>query len=252
LTPSVTPTGTLTPTDTPTKTPTNTITPTPSSTWTATPTSSPTPTNGSIFLPIVNVSQPPIPYGVKVLPVSFYYVSHNTLYIIGEVLNNTIDNLKLVRVAADFYDTGGHLVGTGNSFIWPLDLPAYEKGCFNISMDVPPNWSIYQFETPTYNISATSSGLIIFNNNGSYTPVNGNYNIIGQVRNDGNQRSTLVGVSGTVYNVSGVPVGCEHAYVISTDLEPGQISSFTIPFYGYYRNYNDVSNYRLRVAGDPP
>jgi hypothetical protein len=129
-------------------------------------------------------------------------------------------------------------------------LPAWEKGCFSISMNVPPVWSYYQFEIPTYYISGTSSGLTILNDSGLYKSVNGDYDIVGQVRNDGNQRSTNVGVSGTLYNASGVPVGCNHGN--STDLDPGQISSFAINFLGYYRFYNDVSYYRLRVAGDLP
>ena len=59
-------------------------------------------------------------------------------------------------------------------------------------------------------------------------------------------------MSGTVYNSSGVPVGCNYAAVNSTDLEPGQISSFDIKYLSYYRDYIDVTNYKLRVAGDLP
>jgi hypothetical protein len=201
------------------------------------------------FLPLVNLSKP----GVQVLPSSFYYVSHDTMFIIGEVLNNTSDSVTVVEVTIDYFDTGGHLVDTGHAYLWPLDLPAWEKGCFNISMNVPPSWSYYQFKTPTYYISATSLGLTIFDDSGLYNPGgNGDYDIIGQVHNDGNQRSTVVGVSGTLYNVSGVPVGCEHANVNSTNLDPGQISSFAINFWGYYRDYKDVTFYKLRVAGNLP
>jgi hypothetical protein len=244
-----TPTPTLTSTSTITQTPTNTIPPTPSPTKTSTPTPSPIPTNGSIFLPIV---YKPIPNGVHVLPISFYYVSRNTMFIVGEVLNNTSDSLTWVKVTVNFYEASGHLAGTGHTYMWPLDLPAWEKGCFSISMEVPPNWSYYQFEAPTYNLSGTSSGLTIFNDSGLYNYANGDYDIIGRVRNDGNQRSTSVRVGGTLYNVSGVPVGCNYAYVNSTPLDPGQISSFAINFWGYYRYYNDVTYYRLRVAGDLP
>jgi hypothetical protein len=174
------------------------------------------------------------------------------MFIVGEVLNNTSDSLTWVKVTVNFYEASGHLAGTGHTYMWPLDLPAWEKGCFSISMEVPPNWSYYQFEAPTYNISSTSSDLTIFNDSGLYNYANGDYDIIGRVRNDGNQRSTSVRVGGTLYNVSGVPVGCNYAYVNSTPLDPGQISSFAINFWGYYRYYNDVTYYRLRVAGDLP
>ena len=119
-------------------------------------------------------------------------------------------------------------------------------------MNVPLNWSYYQFEIRTYYISNSSPGLTIFNDSGLYNPADGDYDIIGQVRNNGSQRSTFVEVGGTLYNVSGVPVGCGDAFVNSTDLNPGQISSFAINFWGYYHNYDDVTYYRLRVAGDLP
>jgi hypothetical protein len=194
----------------------------------------------------------PFPYGVQILPNSSYWIGGNTIHVIGEVLNNTSDSLTLVEVAVNFFDAGGNLVGTNSIILFPLDWPAWEKGCFSISMDVPPNWSYYQFETPTYYLSGTSSGLTIFNDSGLYNPANGDYDIIGQVRNHGDQRSTYVNVGSTLYNVSGVPVGCANAYVNSTDLDPGQISSFAMNFWGYYRDYSDVTYYRLRVAGHLP
>jgi hypothetical protein len=174
------------------------------------------------------------------------------MFVIGEVLNNTGESVTLVDVGVNFFDANGHLVGTDHAYMWPLGLPKREKGCFNISMDVPPGWSYYQFDAPTYNVNSTSSGLTIIDNAGSYNPVNGDYNLVGQVRNDGNQRSASVSVSGTLYNPLGKPVGCQHALVNSPTLDPGQISSFAINFWGYYRDYQDVAHYRLRVAGDLP
>jgi hypothetical protein len=174
------------------------------------------------------------------------------MYVIGEVLNNTSNPLTLVEVSVNFYDDGGQLVGTDSTYLWPLDLPAWQKGCFRQTMDVPSDWSYYQFETPIYSISDTSSGLNIFNHSGSYNPSTGDYIIIGQVRNDGSQPSMSVYVSGTLYNSFNIPVGCERAAVNSTDLDPGQVSAFAIEFLGYYRDYLDVTHYKLRVAGDLP
>jgi hypothetical protein len=174
------------------------------------------------------------------------------MYVIGEVLNNTGDSLTLVEVSVDFFDSEGQLVGTDSTYMWPLDLPAWTKGCFRNSLDVPLNWSYYQFEAPTYTLGETSPGLIIINDRGSYDPPTGDYQIIGQVRNISGEKSNSVYVGGTLYNASNVPVGCERGGVNSTDLEPGQISSFAIDFWGYYRDYFDVTHYSLRVAGDLP
>ena len=174
------------------------------------------------------------------------------MYVIGEVLNNTSNSLTSVKLVVTFFDAGGHIVASQYSYLWPLDLPAWNKGCFSFAMDVPLNWSYYRFEAPTYKISGTSSGLTIFGDSGSYKPATGDYDITGQVRNDGTLHSLSVGVSGTLYNVSAVPVGCVHAYVNSTDLNPGQASAFAIKYWGFYRDYHDVTYYRLRVAGDLP
>ena len=200
------------------------------------------------FLPFV---VEPYPIGVQVLPVTYSYESHETLFVIGEVLNNTSNSLRLVEVNVNLFNNFGKLVGTGDTILWPLDLPAWKRGCFNISTDPPPNWLYYQFEAPTHAMSDTSPGLSIINDSGSYSPAK-DYSIIGQVRNDGNQRSNSVYVSGTLYTASGVPVGCNHVKVNSNDLTPGQISSFSIKYLGYYRDYSDVAYYRLRVAGEMP
>jgi len=199
------------------------------------------------FLPSVSVLRP----GVHVLPVSFTYESHGSMFVIGEVLNNTSDSLTSVEVAVNFFNANGLLLDTSHTYIWPIDLPAWEKGCFKITMDVLPAWSYYQFETPTYTLRGTSSGLTIFNHSGLYNSSTGAYDITGQVRNDGSQHSLSVGVSGTLYNIYGVPVGCEHK-TISPDLAPGQVSSFSINYSSYYRSYSDVARYKLRVAGDLP
>ena len=259
-TPTITKTSTVTPFRTPTKT--STLTPTLTTTNSSAflpfvnkpmpPTPTRTPTRTPTFTPTPTPTQTPIPWGVQILPVSYDYVSHNTMHVVGEVLNNTSDPITLVEVAVNFFNAGGGLVGTDFTYLFPLNLPAWEKGCFSISMDVPPNWSYYQFEHPTYYISDTSPDLVIFNDSGQYNSNDGDYDIIGQVRNDGNNISTYVDVGATVYNSNNVPVGCEHAYVNSTDLNPGQISSFSINFWGYYRNYNDVTHYTLRVKGDLP
>jgi uncharacterized repeat protein (TIGR01451 family) len=201
----------------------------------------------NIFLPMVSMSKP----GIWILPNSYPYVSHDTQYIIGEILNNTNSNLAWVDVVVNFFNTSDQQVGTSHTYLWPIYLPAWQRSCFKISTDIT-NWSYYQFETSTYNMEASSPNLAILNASGAYNSVNGNYQINGQVRNNGSQVSMNVAVSGTVYNDSGVPVSCAYNSVDQTNLNPGQTGDFTIDFYGFYRDYADVTSYRLRVAGELP
>jgi hypothetical protein len=206
--------------------------------------------------PMPTPTQTPISGAVQVLPLSYAYVSNDFMYVVGEVLNDTSDTLSFVDVFVNFFDAGGQLVGTNHpdgTYLWLLDLPASERGCVFISINpVPPNWSYYQFETPTYEISSSSPNLTIFNESFSYNSTSGDIDITGQVQNDGNQTSNYVSVGGTVYSAGDVSLGCSFDYVDSTNLDPGLSGAFDVNFWGYYRDYNDVAYYKLRVAGDPP
>ncbi len=201
------------------------------------------------FLPVVIKA---MPYGTHVLPDSYAYVSHNIMFIVGEVMNNTVDTLSWVSIPVSFYNSNGNQVGNGSAYMWPLELPAGEKGCFKISMDVPQNWSYYQFGTPTYFTSSASPGLVINNPSGAYDPATGDYDVAGQAQNYGNQHAGSVSVGATLYNSSNVPVGCENVPIPGGNLDAGETSPFVISFSGYYRNYSDAAYYHLRVAGQTP
>lgn len=237
--------GTLTPTawvylpyvskeEPPTPTPTSTPTPTP------TPTNTPTPT------------QTPLPSGIYVLPNhSFYQTSWGFLHIVGEVMNNTSSHLTFVKVSANLFSAGGQLLDTDYTYTYLDDLPAGHKTCFDVLfLDPPSGWSYYEFETPTYWTSGEPlPNLTVLNDSGSYDPTDGDYKIVGQVRNDHGSRVEYVSPVGTLYNSSGTVVGCNYTYVNSTHLDPGQVSAFDIDYYG--RDYGNVVSYRLQVDGNP-
>jgi hypothetical protein len=199
------------------------------------------------YFPGVYMSKP----GVRLLPNTYSYQSHNNQFIIGEISNNTNSTLTWVDIVVDFFNASSVKIGSSHSYLWPLDLPAWERGCFKISSDIT-DWSYYVLHLPTYSTVSTSPGLGILNVSGTYDPIYGDYEITGQVNNNGTQLSMNVGVSGTVYNLAGVPIGCDYNYVSGKDLNPGQTSPFTINFLGYFRDYFDVSSYKLRVSGELP
>jgi uncharacterized repeat protein (TIGR01451 family) len=199
------------------------------------------------YFPGVYMSKP----GVRLLPNTYSYQSHNNQFIIGEISNNTNSTLTWVDIVVDFFNASSVKIGSSHSYLWPLDLPAWERGCFKISSDIT-DWSYYVLHLPTYSTVSTSPGLGILNVSGTYDPIYGDYEITGQVNNNGTQLSMNVGVSGTVYNLAGVPIGCDYNYVSGKDLNPGQTSPFTINFLGYFRDYFDVTSYKLRVSGELP
>jgi hypothetical protein len=203
-----------------------------------------------IFLPSISR---PYPDGIHILPNSYSYESHNTRFVIGEVLNNTDNSLSWVGIGVNFYNASDQIIDMDPkpfAYLWPLDLPARARGCFKISVDEPDGWSYYRFATPIKFASPTSQGLTILNDSGTHE-LSGAYTVEGQVKNNGSQLSNSVMVGGTLYNSSGIAVGCEHS-TGTINLNPGQTSNFTINFSEYWRNYNDVAYYKLRVAGELP
>ena len=89
------------------------------------------------------------------------------------------------------------------------NLPTGGKTCFSILLPKPVGWSYYQFEAPTYRTDGEPlPNLTVTNHSGSYNFTFGWYEIIGQVRNDHGTRVEYVSPIGTVYNASGIVIGC--------------------------------------------
>jgi len=181
---------------------------------------------------------------------SSYTDTINYLHIVGQVQNNTANHLRSVKIIANLFTSGGQLVDIGIDYITLDNLPAGERTCFHILLDEPIGWSYYEFETPTYHADGEPlPNLTVSNDSGSYNPTSGRYTILGLVRNDHGTRVEYVNPVGTVYNVSGIVVGCDYTYVNSTHLDPDQTSSFEMTFSG--RDYADVTLYELQVDGNP-
>lgn len=106
------------------------------------------------YLPLV-LQQPTltptsIPPGVQILPNNSYYVdSIGYLHIVGEVLNNTGDHLRYVKITANIFNVS-QLLDTEYTYIHLDNLPAWNKTCFNLTLPEPFGWLYYEFEPPTY------------------------------------------------------------------------------------------------------
>jgi hypothetical protein len=246
-----TPTWTSTPTEMPTNPPTPTSTSTQTPTSTRTPTRTPTATRTQTPTRTPTVTPTPTPSEVYILPNHSHYVdSYNWLHVVGEVSNETTANLRFVSITANFFNNNGQLVDIEYTYTYLDNVPAGAKTCFHILVTQPADWAYYEFEPPSYWTDGQPlPNLTVLNDSGSYVPAYGWYRILGQVRNDHGTRVEYVSPVGTVYNASGTVLGCDFTFVSSTNLDPGQKSSFEITFSG--RDYADVTSYRLQVDGNP-
>lgn len=214
-----------------------------------------------VYFPIINRQISPTatpsptvtpgPQEVRILPNYYHFVdSIDYLNIVGEVLNDSFNHLRFVRITINIFNSSGQLLDTDFTYIYLDDLPARDKTCFNLSLPEPTGWSYYEFEAPTFwTDGSLLPNLTLSNDSGSYDSTFGWYEIIGQVRNDHGSRVEFVSPVGTVYNSSGKVIGCDFTYANSTHLDTGQTSSFKITLSG--RDYYDVTSYRLQVDGNP-
>lgn len=247
-----TPTDTYTPTATPTLTPTytRTATPTrtPTPTWTPTATRTPTPTRTPTRTPTVTPT-PTVP-PLVILPNHWYFDSGNYTIWLGEIQNNGANTLSISSMTLNLFDSSGALVATETRYLTIHHLSPGDKTCFQFRIQQPPAWETYDFERPvSYTSSDPAPLLTILNENGGLTPPDNRYRILGQIRNDHTTRVDFVKAIGTLYDSSGVPVGCSSDYVSATNLEPGQTSAFEMLY--TYRDYSDVVQYRLLADGTP-
>lgn len=254
---AVPPNPTATRTLEPELTPTATVTLQPANT--VAPTSTPQPTNTAIPTSTVGPTSTPTatattaPDSVSVLANhSAYTTNSDTLYLVGEVKNNTSDHLRFVKVSANLYDQEGQLLDTSFTYTWLDSLPPDDKSCFDILfLDAPTNWKEYEFEEVEYWTDAEPlPSLTILNDSGTYVTPYGWYEIIGQVRNDENSAIESVSVVGTLYDASSSVIGCDFTFPNNSDLSPDQTSSFEMLFLG--RDYSDAASYRLQADGNSP
>ena len=169
------------------------------------------------------------------------------MHVAGEVLNETGDYLRFVRVIVNVFGPVGELIETGTTYVRLDSLPPGERTCFEILVGSLSSWSTYQFEAVQYDDGVPLPALVVLNHSGSYNPSLQWYRVLGQVRNDQGTRVEYVAPVVTVYGAGGAVLGCSSTFVSSTHLNAGQTSSFEMQFYG--QRYATVTSYRIQVDG---
>jgi hypothetical protein len=191
------------------------------------------------------------PPGVYIVGNTFSFVdSIDYLHVVGQVRNTRSSVVQFVRITADFYSGTGQLVANDFTYTWLDELAPNTTTCFEVSVKQPAGWATYQFEPVSYSTTTKRiPNLTIFNDSGGPGSFGG-YQIIGLVQNNEAVQVKFVQVVGTLYNSDQTPIDCNFTYVNSTDLNPGQNSSFTLTTSG--RDYSDVASYRLQASGNLP
>lgn len=198
----------------------------------------------TVYLPIVIAPpKPPSPVQVTLRE----QMSNGTLYVMGQVKNNTNKTAYWQRPIV-FYDGQGLIVGTGIIRPESYSLHPGQTSCFVESFSgYGQDWQQYLFEPEEinlYNTDYTPEIVSLININF----IDGNpVRIYGQARNDGSTTIDSVHIIGALYDAAGQVIGCVGGFTLANNLAPGQASAFEISFYDWEKYPGAVSTYDLRV-----
>jgi hypothetical protein len=217
-------------------------------------------TGQDMYLPLVNSTGPtppptpmptPYPDGVYILDNATAFVdADGRQHFVGEVFNNTDEHLQTVQVTVNLYDEHDLLITSGTAYTPMFTLPARARTCFNVAVYNPGGTGRAAFADPAYWAGSPAlPPLRVLNNSGMYDPATGAYVVSGLVRSEYSATARYVLVTGTLYDAHSQVIGCDFAFVDSTDLAPGQTSPFEITFSGW--DYAAASGYHLQVDGNP-
>ena len=200
----------------------------------------------SLYLPMVARSATPTPRTVEVVNVA-QRSSLGYVYITGEVQNNTGAAVYLVKIAATFYNPDGSVAGANYSYAYYDWVPNGTRAPFLLLASPQAGWSRYELRT-------TWDTTSYFTYNHDFSLVNANsywngdlYYVVGEVRNDTAYTWQYVRPVVTIYDSSGRVIDTRYAYVSSTDLAPGQTSSFSTFF--FRDNLLTMADYTVGVEG---
>jgi hypothetical protein len=169
--------------------------------------------------------------GISVLSSSSFRDDTGAYHIVGEVKNNSpTDSMNHVKILSTLYDKNGRVIGTDFTFSDIDVLRPAEKSAFKIILidlrqsQKVSSYKLYASGQKTQSLPAP----LKLNIGDSHLDSIGFYHVVGEVTNQGNQKSTYVKVSGAFYNSSGSVVAAEFIYSDPKDLEPGQTAPFEL------------------------
>jgi hypothetical protein len=205
-----------------------------------------------LYVPIITRSGT-LPTGVILLNSHYSYVVTSSLddalHIVGEVFNNSDQDLSDVQITAILYDANGIELDQDTVPIYLDNLPAGEKTCFHLLFSpLLETWATYELQTPVYQSGGSPwPNLTVTDLDIQYNPPQPDLHLIGSITNEDTRQIQFIDMVGTLYNQVGKVVGCNKTALFS--LDPGEITPVDIPFTG--RDYGDVNAYRLQADGMP-
>lgn len=187
-----------------------------------------------------NVKKPEI-LSVKRLFHEGYFI------IVGEVRNNLETNIKYVKIVATFYDVEYKVIGTSFTFTDLKILKPGQKSPFELSSF--PEKIICDIYKLTLSYTETDEepfkGLVILSHTASFDEL-GYHQVVGEVRNNGDRKSTYVKVICTYYGLLGMVIGKSFTFTDPNEIDVGETAPFKL---SSFPNKISPASYELQVEG---
>ena len=167
--------------------------------------------------------------GVEVLS-SSHFRSGDSLYIVGEVRNNTSGNVHFVRVAATYYNVSGAVLGTALSFTYHDVLTPGQVSPFDLTRSYLPGFSYYELAVGYSTTARQPPQQLAILSSREYTDPYGDRWLVGELQNTTADSLELVKLITTLYDAAGRVINVDYTYSHIGLLPPGQKSPFSTCF----------------------
>jgi hypothetical protein len=199
--------------------PTNTPegpTPTP-----APPTDTPPPTATQ---PPTNTPPPPL----QIQGVTEYTDSIGALHLVGEVLNQSDQNMNFVKIIASFYDSADRIVATDFTYTELDTVEAGDSSPFEMIILNPPDTiDTYKLDVEWNVTNVIPLHVDVLSHNTSTDSI-GAYHVVGEVQNPYDHSLEFVKIVATFYSAEGKVLRSDFTYTGRDTIGPGETSPFEL------------------------
>lgn len=214
-----------------------------------------------VYLPIVFRSATPTPRpSTRILSSNWIDVTGSgtylTLWVVGEVINNSSQPIKFVRIKGTSAD------GFAASAYADIDsISPNMKSSFQIPFQIEnPGFVLCDgdywrdLHVESYSIALQGSyELLVASQDTYYTDGGSAYNVEGTITNQFGEPRSFIKAFVTVYNSTGEATGRGWTYSSPSDLDPGENATFHVRIYDWSDcpgNDHDIASYQLKVVDD--
>ncbi|MDX9831102.1 MAG: FxLYD domain-containing protein [Anaerolineae bacterium] len=182
------------------------------------------------------------------------YMGSTSLYIVGEVRNDTGSNVNDVEISATLRDGSGNVVDS--DYFWSMIeiLTPGMTSPFRIIFSEPPAWVSYDLQVTWDTTTSHHPYALEVLNSTSYFDSYDEFHVVGEVRNQYAELRNYVRAFVTMYDAQGQVIGADSSYTNPNELSPGQTASFDagVYFWKHKPDQSKLASYRLQVYDDFP